>query len=139
MPLSWSGRDFPDGLDRQGDRDCPEEVMLPAVGQGALAVQCRKDDQEMLELLEEVNDPVTERAIIAERTFLQAFEGGCHLPIAGRATVDEEHIRLRGLVASPLGHSGTSGRSGGDGTSGAGAPSGPGVDGERSTLSPWRK
>ena len=57
----------------------------------------------MLELLEEVNDPVTERAIIAERTFLQAFEGGCHLPIAGRATVDEEHIRLRGLVAHPSG------------------------------------
>lgn len=81
----------------------PEEVMLPAVGQGALAVQCRRDDQELLELLAEVNDPVTERAVTAERTFLQAFEGGCHLPIAGRATVDGERIRLRGLVAHPSG------------------------------------
>lgn len=96
------------GIERMGWTDkvtqiLPEDVMLPAVGQGALAVQCRSDDKEMLEALKGVNDPVTERAVAAERTFLHAFEGGCHLPIAGYATIEGEQIRLQGLVAHPSG------------------------------------
>ncbi|MFC4078410.1 hydroxymethylbilane synthase [Salinithrix halophila] len=82
----------------------PEDVMLPAVGQGALAVQCRADDHDMLEVLQRVNDSETERVIRAERTFLHAFEGGCHLPIAGYGTLEGEEVHLTGLVADPTGH-----------------------------------
>ncbi|SDW25287.1 hydroxymethylbilane synthase [Marininema mesophilum] len=81
----------------------PEEKMLPAVGQGALAVQCRVDDREMLEILRGVHDEKSAMAIRAERVFLHAFEGGCHLPIAGYATIDGERIHLRGLVVDPIG------------------------------------
>jgi hydroxymethylbilane synthase len=81
----------------------PEEVMLPAVGQGALAVQCREEDEEMREVLQKVHDPATDRTVRAERTFLHAFEGGCHLPIAGYAVQEGEEVVLRGLVAHPSG------------------------------------
>lgn len=80
-----------------------ETVMLPAVGQGALAVQCREEDRELLQCLRTLNDPDAERSIRAERAFLQTFEGGCHLPIAGYATVDGDRVYLRGLVAHPEG------------------------------------
>ncbi|SFS99228.1 hydroxymethylbilane synthase [Marininema halotolerans] len=80
-----------------------EEKMLPAVGQGALAVQCREDDHEIIEILKSVHDEKTAAAIQAERVFLHAFEGGCHLPIAGHAVREGGEIRLRGLVADPSG------------------------------------
>ncbi|PTM58241.1 hydroxymethylbilane synthase [Desmospora activa] len=79
------------------------ETMLPAVGQGALAVQCRADDHEVLQWLETIHDAETERTVTAERSFLHAFDGGCHLPIAGYAVTTEEGIRLRGMVAHPSG------------------------------------
>ncbi len=79
------------------------DVMLPAVGQGALAVQCRADDEEMLELLRILNHPATEQAIQAERAFLHRLDGGCQLPVGAYATVEGEEVRLRGLVASPDG------------------------------------
>lgn len=79
------------------------EQMLPAVGQGALAIQCREEDQELLELLRKIHDEQTAKAVRAERAFLQAFQGGCHLPLAAYAEVTGYEVRLTGLVAHPDG------------------------------------
>lgn len=80
------------------------EVCLPAVGQGALAIECREDDQDLLDLLAKFTDETTKLAVTAERTFLTKMEGGCQVPIAGFATVNEnKEISFTGLIASPDG------------------------------------
>lgn len=80
------------------------DVMLPAPGQGALAVQCRADDETTLGLLSALDDESTRRAVTAERAFLRGLGGGCAVPVAAYAeTVIESHsagIRLAGLVIS---------------------------------------
>ncbi|TCS96526.1 hydroxymethylbilane synthase [Hazenella coriacea] len=79
------------------------EEMLPAVGQGALAIQCRADDEELLAALQSIHDEETGRAVRAERAFLQTFQGGCHLPVAAYAQVIGEDVQLTGLVGQPDG------------------------------------
>ncbi|MEW5320846.1 hydroxymethylbilane synthase [Geobacillus thermoleovorans] len=79
------------------------DVCVPAVGQGALAVECREDDDELRRWLSRLNDEQTERAVRAERAFLQQMEGGCQVPIAGYAEADGGIVRLTALVASPDG------------------------------------
>lgn len=80
------------------------ELCIPAVGQGALSIECREDDKELLELFEKFTCNKTERAVRAERAFLQKMEGGCQVPIAGFAYVAEnDEIVLNVLVASPEG------------------------------------
>ncbi|MRX74227.1 hydroxymethylbilane synthase [Bacillus lacus] len=79
------------------------EVCLPAVGQGALAIECRENDTELLELLARFTDRNTDLTVKAERTFLHKMEGGCQVPIAGYATIENEIIELTGLVGSPDG------------------------------------
>lgn len=93
------------------------DVMLPAPGQGALAVQCRLDDVPVLELLSALEDLSTRAAVSAERAFLQHLGGGCAAPIAAYAQSANSHpladprsgtkgtsaISLTGLVASPDG------------------------------------
>lgn len=81
----------------------PVEVSLPAVGQGALAIECRENDAELLELLSRLNDSDTARAVEAERAFLRTLEGGCQVPIAAHATVTGDTVSLTGLVADPDG------------------------------------
>ena len=76
------------------------ETMLPAPGQGALAVQCRAGDDAVLELLASLDDPVARAETTAERTFLSALGGGCAAPVAARAVADGERARMDGLVAS---------------------------------------
>ncbi|WHY65882.1 hydroxymethylbilane synthase [Neobacillus sp. SuZ13] len=81
------------------------DLCIPAVGQGALSIECREDDKELLELFEKFTCKKTERAVHAERAFLQKMEGGCQVPIAGFAYVaDNDEIVLNVLVASPEGH-----------------------------------
>ncbi|GEN33003.1 MULTISPECIES: hydroxymethylbilane synthase [Aneurinibacillus] len=82
----------------------PVEVSLPAVGQGALAIECREDDTELLGLLSKLNDSDTMLATRAERAFLRTLEGGCQVPIAAHATVTEGLISLTGFVGDPDGH-----------------------------------
>jgi hydroxymethylbilane synthase len=80
------------------------DLCIPAVGQGALSIECREDDKELLELFEKFTCKKTERAVRAERAFLQKMEGGCQVPIAGFAYVAEnDEIVLNVLVASPEG------------------------------------
>lgn len=85
----------------------PFEVMLPAPGQGALAVQCRADDEATLELIAPLDDASARAAVTAERTFLSALGGGCSAPVAAYAqsTIGnpQSAIQLIGLVASPDG------------------------------------
>lgn len=79
------------------------ELCLPAVGQGALGIECREDDKEVLELLGKINDATTELTVAAERSFLHTVEGGCQVPIGGYATMEDGRISLTALVASPDG------------------------------------
>ncbi len=80
------------------------DVCIPAVGQGALSIECRDDDKELLGLLEPFTCKKTERAVRAERAFLQKMEGGCQVPIAGYAYVeDNNEVALNVLVGSPEG------------------------------------
>ena len=94
------------GLERLGLTEAitarlPFEVMLPAPGQGALAVQCRADDAHILALLAALDDEEDRAATTAERAFLQALGGGCATPIAAYARRDEDGlIEMEALIAS---------------------------------------
>jgi hydroxymethylbilane synthase len=90
------------GLERLGQTSVASEVlalddMLPAPGQGALAVQCR-DERQSLALLAPIDHVDSRIAVTAERAFLAGLGGGCSLPIAAYATVDGARLRLRGRV-----------------------------------------
>lgn len=100
------------GLHRMGWKDriteyLPPEVCLPAVGQGALAIECRGADAELLGVLDRLNDPATARAVAAERKLLGLLNGGCQVPIGAHASLrsggEPSEVELRGMVASPDG------------------------------------
>ena len=93
------------GVERLGLNDAitgylPLDVMLPAPGQGALAVQCRANDLELLDLLLCVHDESTRRAVTAERAFLAALGSGCSAPVAAYAQASGQILEMTGLVAS---------------------------------------
>jgi hydroxymethylbilane synthase len=94
------------GLDSHITEWIPFDAMLPAPGQGALAVQCRADDFATLEILAALEDESTRRRVTAERAFLQGLGGGCAVPVAAFAEMIGEQrleISLTGLIASPDG------------------------------------
>ncbi|AGA69744.1 hydroxymethylbilane synthase [Desulfitobacterium dichloroeliminans LMG P-21439] len=78
----------------------PQEIMLSAVGQGAIAVEVVSDREDVRELLSALNHRETERAVRAERALLLRLEGGCQIPIGALAVTDAQQINLRGMVAS---------------------------------------
>jgi hydroxymethylbilane synthase len=80
------------------------ELCLPAVGQGALAIECREEDHDLLEQLNKLTSQETKVTVEAERAFLNKMEGGCQVPIAGFAVPKGDgKIALTVLVASPDG------------------------------------
>lgn len=83
----------------------PVEMMLPAVGQGALGLQIRKTDSELAALLAGLNHAPAAVAVTAERSYLRALGGGCRLPIAAYGLIEGERLTLEGLVAAPNGTS----------------------------------
>ena len=95
------------GMKRVGwDDDVVTEYMsvedcIPAVGQGALAIECRSDDTELLAELAKVSDDKTWKEVEAERTFLSEMNGSCQVPIAGFAQYDGTNIQFTGYIASP--------------------------------------
>ncbi|KEO77811.1 hydroxymethylbilane synthase [Paenibacillus sp. SEL3] len=96
------------GLHRMGWKDritsyIPEEDCLPAVGQGALGIECRASDEELLALLRLYNDRDTSATVAAERTFLGVLNGGCQVPIGAHAVWAGQEISLTGMVGSPDG------------------------------------
>ncbi len=88
------------GLSNHITQHLPLEIMLPAAGQGALAVQCRSNDSLTQRYLAALDDRPTRLAVAAERTFLHALGGGCSLPVAAYAIVETDEIFMRGAVAS---------------------------------------
>jgi hydroxymethylbilane synthase len=96
------------GLDQHVTEWLSLDVMLPAPGQGALAVQCRSEDGATLDLLARLEDADTREAVTAERSFLQALGGGCAVPVAAYGQVDrmgdKSRVRLTGLVISTDGN-----------------------------------
>ena len=77
----------------------PADVMLPAPGQGAIALECRVSDSGMAKVAGELNHPATERCVAAERAFLAGLGGGCNVPLGAYAEEEGAALRLRGLVA----------------------------------------
>ncbi len=88
------------GLESHVTQYLPLKVMLPAPGQGALAVQCRGGDTAVLSLLSPLNDAETRCCVTAERAFLDGLGSGCSLPVAACATLQNNEIMLTGLVAA---------------------------------------
>lgn len=93
------------GLEKYVTQWLPLSIMLPAPGQGALAVQCRVDDGETLSYLSAINDRQARMSTQAERTFLASLGGGCAVPVAAFAQIQGELIELQGMVASKDGRS----------------------------------
>jgi hydroxymethylbilane synthase len=77
----------------------PPEISLPAVGQGALGVEMRRDDQEARRLFQPLTCSATQAAVTAERSFLARLQGGCQVPIAAWATVADPQLCLRGMIS----------------------------------------
>jgi hydroxymethylbilane synthase len=81
-------------------RPLDPDVLLPAPGQGALALQCRGDDQQTRGILASLNDPDTALCVSAERAVVAALEGDCHSPIAVLATLGGGRVQLRAAVGA---------------------------------------
>jgi hydroxymethylbilane synthase len=93
------------GLERLGFASRASQVfeireILPAVGQGALAVEVRADDEAALSAARAIDDPLTHVAVDAERAFLRRLGGGCRLPVGAYATVERGSLSVRGMIAS---------------------------------------
>ena len=90
------------GLDHVG-RAIPFEVMLPAPGQGALGVECRSDDTDLMQLLKHLDHSDSRSGVMAERAFARALGGSCHSPVGALASVERGQLRLVAEVLSPDG------------------------------------
>jgi hydroxymethylbilane synthase len=91
------------GLVHRMTQRLPLDVMLPAVGQGALAIETRTDHDEVLTALGTLDHAETHAAVVAERAMLAALQGGCLAPIAAYGTVQGDCLTLRGRVVHPQG------------------------------------
>jgi hydroxymethylbilane synthase len=92
------------GLDRLGLPGVPASVlspeeMLPAVGQGVIGVECRKEDEALIELFETIDHAPSSQSVHAERAMLDVLDGSCHTPIGAYAVISDDQLHLRGLVA----------------------------------------
>lgn len=93
------------GLNRLGYTDLitellPVDFSIPAIGQGALGLECRLNDTATIDAISFLNHPETAAAVAAERALLKRCEGGCQVPIAAHGTVDGDNLRLVGFIAS---------------------------------------
>lgn len=88
------------GLDERIRHELDPDICLPAVGQGALAIECRADDMATLDLLKPLNHDISKICVIAERAMNRQLQGGCQVPIAGFATLENGQLLLKGRVGS---------------------------------------
>ena len=91
------------GMEDRIKLEIPSDVSLPAVGQGAIGIECRTDDVETNELLKVLHDDDTSTRLSAERAMNKHLNGGCQIPIAGFAELQGDSLTMRGLVGSPDG------------------------------------
>jgi len=87
------------GLAKRISQIIPSTQILPAIGQGALGLEVRRDNEQIIKLLAFLNNEQTEVTVKAERAFLKRLEGGCQVPIAAYAGLNGEELHLEGLVA----------------------------------------
>lgn len=80
--------------------DISPDICLPAVGQGALAIECRRNDQQICDMLASIHHEETGICVEAERVFLKELNGGCEIPIAGFATNKGDVVHFKGLVGN---------------------------------------
>jgi len=91
------------GMNRMGN-EFDEEMLLdvdlciPAIGQGAIAIETRDNDTECIAAVRKVNHKATEIAVLAERAFMAEIEGGCKFPLAAHAVVDAKHLNMIAIV-----------------------------------------
>ena len=90
-------------MEQRIKQQIPAEISLPAVGQGAVGIECRNDDEELIALLAPLNHAPTATRVMAERTMNAALNGGCQVPIGSFAEIQQNTLTLRGLVGSPDG------------------------------------
>jgi hydroxymethylbilane synthase len=88
------------GLDAHIRQVIPVEIMLPAVGQGVMAIEVRENDVQAAALIEKFNDRSAAACVTAERAFLRSLEGGCQVPIGAYAFLENDKIHLEGVVGS---------------------------------------
>ena len=88
------------GLEKRISEYIDPEKMPPAPAQGILCVQCREDNEEILEILKTIDDAETRTVCEAEREFSRIFDGGCHTPMGCFAVIKDEKILLRGMFCS---------------------------------------
>jgi hydroxymethylbilane synthase len=81
----------------------PTEIILPAIGQGAIGIECRTEDEAIHSLIAPLNHFATQQCVLAERAINQTLAGGCQVPIAGLAQIQQDKLTLKALVASPDG------------------------------------
>ena len=81
----------------------PREVMLPAVGQGALVIECRAGDETVRQLVGPLHDPISAACVAAERAMLAALDGSCRTPIAGLAEAADGRLTIEGRLLKPDG------------------------------------
>jgi hydroxymethylbilane synthase len=91
------------GIERADMHPFSIDMMVPAVGQGALGVQCRNGDQRVLEFLAMIDDEETRSCVSGERVFLAAFGGGCNVPAGCHLVRDAGRYRLDAFVSKPSG------------------------------------
>ncbi|MBI2485734.1 MAG: hydroxymethylbilane synthase [Deltaproteobacteria bacterium] len=96
------------GLERMGFHNEVTEVfsfdiLVPAPGQGVIAVECREYDDEISRMLVQINHEETQIAASAERAFLERLGGSCHVPVGCFAEIKEDSVKILGLIASPDG------------------------------------
>jgi hydroxymethylbilane synthase len=91
------------GLQNRINARIPISEMLPAVGQGAIAIETRADDEFAVEATARLDHRETRLACLAERAFLRALGGGCQFPIAAHAIIESNVLKLEGLVTTPDG------------------------------------
>jgi hydroxymethylbilane synthase len=77
-----------------------ENIMLPAIGQGAIGIECREGDSNTMELIKVLNDPLTASRVMAERALNRRLDGGCQVPIGGFAQIEADRLTLQGFVGS---------------------------------------
>lgn len=94
---------FPEERDDVAFQPLNPERWIPAVGQGALAIECKADDTAVIDALAAIHHPGTAACVTAERAFLRAVEGDCRVPVGGYATFDRGRLRLRAFVGAPDG------------------------------------
>lgn len=88
--MGWTGMPF---------TPFPFTLFLPAVGQGALAIELREDNEELRKLIAPIDHPITRCCIMAERSFLHTLEGGCQIPVGALARFEDRTLVLEGMVA----------------------------------------